>query len=60
MKRALVVSYHFSPDRSVGAKRPTELVNSMLAAGWKVTVLTTKHVDQPAASIRQWQDSVEI
>lgn len=60
MKRALVVSYHFSPDRSVGAKRPTELVNAMLAAGWEVTVLTTKHFDQPAASKDQWQDSVEI
>jgi len=43
MKRALVVSYHFLPDQSVGAKRPTELVNSMLAQGWHVTVLTRTH-----------------
>ncbi|MDI9245579.1 glycosyltransferase [Marinobacter sp. CHS3-4] len=43
MKRALVISYHFLPDQSVGAKRPTELVNSMLDQGWHVTVLSRAH-----------------
>lgn len=60
MRRALVVSYHFSPDRSVGAKRPTELVNSMVEAGWKVTVLTTKRDSLPSPGESHWSDCVEI
>lgn len=60
MKRILVVSYHFSPDRSVGSKRPTELVNSLLERGWHVTVLTRNHGIETTHCSQEWPESLEI
>ena len=39
-KRVLLISYHFYPDRAVGAKRPTQLAKTLISEGWEVDVLT--------------------
>jgi glycosyltransferase involved in cell wall biosynthesis len=41
-KRVLLISYHFYPDRAVGAKRPTKLAESLHNEGWLVDTITRK------------------
>lgn len=41
-KRVLLISYHFYPDRAVGAKRPTQLAESLQNEGWTVETITRK------------------
>ncbi|MFT6834894.1 MAG: hypothetical protein ACJA0H_000927 [Francisellaceae bacterium] len=40
MKKVLLISYHFYPDTSIGARRPTEFVKSLHGAGYSIDVLT--------------------
>jgi glycosyltransferase involved in cell wall biosynthesis len=46
-RRILIVSYHFPPDRRVGAVRPAKFAKYLARFGWKPTVLTigTKYID---------------
>jgi len=41
-KRVLLISYHFYPDRAVGAKRATQLAESLHNEGWVVDTITRK------------------
>jgi glycosyltransferase involved in cell wall biosynthesis len=50
-KRVLLISYHFYPDRAVGAKRPTKLAESLHNEGWLVDTITRK-LSPPEEALR--------
>lgn len=55
-KRVLLISYHFYPDRAVGAKRTTQLAESLQNEGWIVETITRK-LTQPEEAKRQSTES---
>ncbi|MET9298917.1 glycosyltransferase [Micromonospora aurantiaca] len=49
--RLLIVSYHFPPAETVGARRPAALAAYAARQGWDVRVLTAVGTDQGAAPV---------
>lgn len=42
MKKVLLITYHFPPDREIGAQRPSKLAKYLGNYGWEPIVLTIK------------------
>jgi glycosyltransferase involved in cell wall biosynthesis len=64
MKKALLVSYHFPPSTSIGARRPFGLYKYLERFGWEIFILTPSfngaHIYGPRIIETDYSDKVKI